>query len=785
MADGGTKLARTINKLLSRCHRDRQKNADGSGTGFDCTTIGPDADPREKIERERQKLRERVGGRRDRCADVASPLHLGYATCPDTSGCGPAWVIHSYADVADCVICLTEDSTIGLGLNAQGEPFVPMASEDSKCHVSVGRKKHYKTILKERSKCQKAAERDGATDLSACAQADPGEKIAKVRAKREAKNIASCEDADLTLVDSCSDLSPDDLNACLFDDSDARGSALFQQFYELPLPAQAPECPDRIDFVRWPHTGAPCFSDADCVPGTCNTAIGRCQSLTVYDESFTHRNDINGPGLVSARLSCPGPGPACGTCQLAGVDPTTEMCRCAGDNRTVCDEPFRNDEDDCGGDVCECYLQAPLPVSVGGGSACLVDRFTDDMTGTVDVDTGASEMQIDVASTVYLGMSLFQPCPVCGGTCSAPTQSQCSSPAASAGGVCSQDSDCDSEPGSGDGRCTSTLGQPCLTSSDCDVVPGSGDGVCSGFDTFAGDGIRGGACVGGDNHGLTCDVQAFNTTFPALPGTSGGGYSLDCAPPVALKLADRVLNRKQTTGTVSLGRNVDCGLPFSNPQPPFNLQNDCFCRVCSDDFSIGCSSDADCEAVGAGVCDSNGTGQPPAPNYCDPAIENGGDGVVGQCVSIGDGDGECVSEADDLTYCDGIVRADGSGLLPCNPTPTCAQPPFQTCTDSSDCDPGVECVTDLDCNGAGLPAGDCTLVQRRACYPDPIALSGIADPFDPVGVSAFCVPGSENPGVNAVVGLPGPSRMRIQMSSTAFCASDNSVRYIPGVGNCP
>lgn len=79
--------------------------------------------------------------------------------------------------------------------------------------------------------------------------------------------------------------------------------------------------------------------------------------------------------------------------------------------------------------------------------------------------------------------------------------------------------------------------------------------------------------------------------------------------------------------------------------------------------------------------------------------------------------------------------------------------------------------------------GDCVSARQRTCFLDPIKSVGVADPDAPVGVSQFCIGPTINAGINGVVGLPGPGRTKIQVTSALECPG--GAPYTPGVGGCP
>ncbi len=175
------------------------------------------------------------------------------------------------------------------------------------------------------------------------------------------------------------------------------------------------ECPAFGEAVLFSGTGIECSSDADCGPGTC--VSGRCHTVTNLDTGWTglgHNSDITDRVAVRALLECGTTFP-CGECAITGIDPAPGNCRCENDNQAVCMKPFQVDNDSCGGDVCNCYLGPPLDLSAGGTPVCVVNRIASDIAGTGNVDLGQGVVSADLASKVFLGESLFQPCPACVG----------------------------------------------------------------------------------------------------------------------------------------------------------------------------------------------------------------------------------------------------------------------------------------------------------------------------------------------------------------------------------
>jgi hypothetical protein len=261
---------------------------------------------------------------------------------------------------------------------------------------------------------------------------------------------------------------------------------------------------------------------------------------------------------------------------------------------------------------------------------------------------------------------------------------------------------------------------------------------CAG-DAVIGDGIRDGVCVAGQNAGQSCDTDAINSTFPA-PG--GDGHSLDCYPNTGKNITGvglRVDLRPTTGSTAQISATLPC----------FFGTGTCHCLLCSGDQTIPCDRDAVCAAAGAGTCSAAAA----------TTQENSCDG--GACTALGGGEGECTTGPDDH-FCDAVLRADGEG--------------FVTCDDNADCTNSV-CGTE-DC-------GSCTLSKRRSCFPPAVQATGLAEPSAPVTASTFCIPKTNNTGVNSTAGLPGPGKVVNQARGRSFCASDPGLVYAPGIGGCP
>ena len=696
IAKSGTKMAKTAVKELGACHKKRDIGSLPPGTDCNSTL---EADLKEKITKAESKL---VLGASSRCAGL-DPATLGYTGCPvPCDGLVPS--ISTFEHVGECVACIVRTSVEDGVTNGHGNPGVPIEGDDLKCHANIGKNlaKHMATVIGERVRCQRSAEKAGETETTGCEDTDPRGKIASVRGKVDTKVSALCENANLSGLDLCSDSNVAGLVACIFGDSEARGEKIFESFYKLAPTTggggptttiftsttstttttmgggsgQDPQCPNKNVLSLLPATSdVVCSTNGDCAFGTCDPGLGFCVTETELDTGWTgiaHNADINDAVPTIVDLECSGPAPVCGQCTIQGFNAETGFCRCDGDMRTICDEPFQADADDCGGSTCNCFFGPPLPLSSGNTPACVVNRFAVDMTGTLNLDTGEGASSTELASVVFLGENLIQPCPYCSG----------------------------------------------------DVTPN--------------DGVRDGTCVSGENAGQTCDANANNLTFPA-PG--GGDHSLDCMPDPGKNVSGTGLKIEidQSTGSASLGSAVECGFP------PF-VFDECHCGRCSNEVTTGCSSNDDC--TGGGVCESAGSGQPFI-NQC--AIDN-------VCNDIGGGEAECNQGPNDK-FCDAIVRKSGEGFITCISNLDCDASIIGV--DAGDCTltAGRPCFTDtITAQGAPDPIYPLNVALFCVGQTSNPAINSVAGLPGPTRIRnagesrAYC---ASDPGVEYVPGVGG------------------------------
>jgi hypothetical protein len=227
-------------------------------------------------------------------------------------------------------------------------------------------------------------------------------------------------------------------------------------------------------------------------------------------------------------------------------------------------------------------------------------------------------------------------------------------------------------------------------------------------------------------------VDAYDATF--APQSRGEGLALDCPPSPSTNITGVGMRIPfvLTTGRTELAFENKCDTPLSALE--------CACGICTGDPTLSCRNTDECAAAGAGTCASKGNGVGRVPNGCRD--------VSAGCVAAGDNKGECADPAENMAFCDGVVRANGNGIVGCATDGDCQ---------SSDCDdvtPGLQ---------VGSCGSACAMSQPRPCFLNPIVDEGFPSTREPSLVGTFCLAPTSNAAINSVTGNPGPARMKAQM----------------------
>ncbi|HYC01265.1 MAG TPA: hypothetical protein VEC57_19185 [Candidatus Limnocylindrales bacterium] len=648
------KYVKTLLKSAAKCHT--QRDAGVIGGGVDCNNPGADLDG--KLGKARDKVTAAITGK---CAPGGSPINTvlsNYGRCLSpghlSDDGGATTGIDDFSELAACMIASADGVVRNALHDTMGTPDTPLPSDARGCHraIASGLSKALPTIVGERVKCQTALDKAASGLDYGCEGDDPNGKIAATIDAIKAGIASSCDIDDFPAIDSrheldalgsCGD-SVAQLQSCVADVvADRSGSGLAAMAYELPN-----DCP--IDQVVRRLNGGPGVQLTDTFLSTGWTGTA-------------HNVDLPDVYPDPARLECDADCAACEVRLELTKTAATSSCRCISDPTIFCDT-INGADSDCGAvnNTCACLFGPPLPLSSGGIPVCVMNRITEELTGTADIGNGVWDASLELNAIIHTGgNTLTVPCPQCTG----------------------------------------------------DVTPN--------------DGQRNGTCAGGQRPNLACDENSLHPTF--------GPISFDCPPHPSTNIGGAGIHIVQNYTTEDQS-NV-ASLPCDEPVGAM-----CHCRACSGDASFGCKSHAECAAAGLGSCTAGG-GAGVEPNQCEDYL----------C-----GDNSTCTLGPIQSYCDGEVRASGRGYL--------------------------TCITDAECQA--LNAGNCSLLENRACYPDTIEVGATGGHFGGTLSNIFCIAASNSPAINSSSGLPGPGVVALNVEFEPRCANDHSVTYnFPGGSNCP
>jgi hypothetical protein len=371
---------------------------------------------------------------------------------------------------------------------------------------------------------------------------------------------------------------------------------------------------------------------------------------------------------------------------------------------------------------------APLPLSSGGVSVCVVNTFTEDIVGTKDLADGSGAVRLRQNSATWLGPDQQQPCPVCGGFCSGDAGP--SGPGAR--NLCAANGDCVS-------------------------------GLC----------VTASVCSWGPNLDKPCRP---NTPFGG-PTAFFGNPSVDCPMNGSLLGQIDILFNPTSTAATSRTANFDCGTPGFTDKTCVGGPNDLRTCTTSGDCPIGvvctggsnhgatCSANSQCPG---GMCSGPGGlcneqcfcgGGPQKPNDCQAACV-GGLNDAQPCITDSDcaAPGFCHPGDCRLNPSDTASAQEGQ----CTVGPvvkTCSQTTWKTCAADSDCRPSGTC--------GFCEESETCLTSLRQCFVSPtIIRAGSPGKPDYTTAAIFCESATSSVAVNTTAGLPGPAAETAHITST-------------------
>jgi len=483
-----------------------------------------------------------------------------------------------------------------------------------------------------------------------------------------------CTDADIAALDVCNPQATTVASAvsCLAAQHTTIAADLIRFEYADP-----PKCGD--NFANQPGVEECDGSDDTACPGACGAPDGLFPCLCTdlprlkmfefkesdLDTGWTgdahDHGVVEGGGYVLDLSYCDNvtdfeclTGPYCSTteqlCQQNTDCPPGETCvktvtatgpHCSDDVMQPCDICQGGSRDGqlcgipgCPGGTClTCNSEAtcikqlhgpPLPLSGGGVPVCVVTTFTEDVRGTRNLLTGASNGRIRQGSVTHTGITVSKPCPVCGGFCNTPSRQ-----------LCNTDADCPSKAICITSRvCSDGLNKnkPCrteapfggpttffgVTSVDCPPSPSqniSGGGLdivwdpittgtntayatiaCTDFKVCSGTGEE---CRDSSD----CPL-AENCVAPAACWCFGQRRPNSCQPACVGGLDDQMPCSTASDCDSFICRPTECRPNQFDPNAP--TEGTCpggpVKGTCSIENFRGCSSDADCQQPGCPTC---------------------------------------------------------------------------------------------------------------------------------------------------------------------------------------
>ena len=395
------KLGATAMKTVDACLK--QQLADRIATSIDCNDV-EDADLKDKVAKVGSKLASAIPRK---CDGGQNALALAqYASCPSPGQAvddGEATTaIDSFAEVALCQAALNIGYVEPLRRYVLAPDAAAVVAADNgrniaRCASAIAKSasKLWKTVSKERGKCQTKADKAAGPYTFSCASFDDNGKIAAASLKLTAAVEKSCSElsvADLAQVGSCA-ATASGIAACATAAVTKNASGLTTNAFE-----HRGVCPQQLRLVT--------------KPGNADGARVGPTDLDFGWTGFSHEGDFFEGFATRFELAC-----ATGDCESCAISAACDEdnCRCSNDSSISCNSPFTAGGS-CGAGTCVVYFGPPRPRSVGGIPACVLDSIASPLAGVADAGAGTLETTWQVTARVHLGITQTRPCPDCSGS---------------------------------------------------------------------------------------------------------------------------------------------------------------------------------------------------------------------------------------------------------------------------------------------------------------------------------------------------------------------------------
>ena len=229
ISKAGGKYAKTVQKAITGCHKQRDKEGPN---GLDCNDLTT-ADIKDKVPTAATKLGTTVAGK----CTTGTPGDVLYDTCP--APCAGA--ITDFASLSTCLVCLTDSNEEAWAETAYGDPTAPIADEaEAACHKVITKNgaKLFNSVIKTVAKCQANFEKNGSETVSPSCVVNPGFGMLTDEAYDKARVAIEEGCADLTLpsatFDPCGgEITVFDLSLCVVEAARNSAQQLVTQYLTL------------------------------------------------------------------------------------------------------------------------------------------------------------------------------------------------------------------------------------------------------------------------------------------------------------------------------------------------------------------------------------------------------------------------------------------------------------------------------------------------------------------------------------------------------------------------